>query len=151
MNTETLLFLFNSYCKPVYGLNLYTHAKTLNSCKFKTFELAYNNALKKIANVPRYTGNHEVADKTNQFLLRHHLALLQGNYCNRLLMNRCPVIKLNLPFLKGGLFFNHIRGIFKDKYSIDVCNIAPDILCSRVSWVQKHEERRAPVFVNMVN
>ena len=76
IDVETLLFLCTSYCKPVFGLNLLINNSTLNSSQFKTFEVAYNNTLKRIMNVPIYSSSHEVAEKSGQLLVRHHSALL---------------------------------------------------------------------------
>ena len=142
-NPKTLLYLFNSYCKPDYGLNLWTNKLSLSRCKFKAFEVAYNNALKRIMNMPLYSSNHEVAERSEQFLLRHHIALLQAKYYHRLNHSNCFLIKINLPFLKRGHFFNHVNKLFKDVYEVDVSRHSIDILNARVSWVQKHEQRRA--------
>ena len=46
-NIDNLLLLFNSYCKPVYGLNLWFNKSFLNGGKFKAFEVAYMKTLKK--------------------------------------------------------------------------------------------------------
>ncbi len=46
-NTPTLLYLFNAYCCPEYGLVLWNNKKTFISSSFKAFNIAYNNALKK--------------------------------------------------------------------------------------------------------
>ena len=150
IDVETLLFLFTSYCKPVFGLNLLINKSTINSGQFKIFEVAYNNTLKRIMNVPIYSSSHEVAKKSGQLLLHHPIALLQGKY-HRLLRNKCSPIKRNLPFFKCGLFFRNVDKLFKDKYDVDVPCHAPDILCSRITWVQKHEERRTLYIINMMN
>ena len=88
-NIDTLLLLFNSYCKPVYGLNLWCNKSSLNSGKFKAFEVAYMKTLKIILGVPMYSSNHEIAGKCELLLLRHHIALLQSKYYHSLCSSRC--------------------------------------------------------------
>ena len=117
---------------------------SLTRSKFKAFEVAYNNTLKRIVGVPLYSSNHEVAEKCGVFLLRHHVAQLQAAYYHRLFDSCCVLIKFNLPFLKCGYFFTHVNKIFKEIYGVDVSRWARDVLESRISWVQKHELRRVP-------
>ena len=96
---DTLLFLFNSYCKPVYGLCLWNNRTTSGKCIFKTFEVAFNNILKRILGVPMYASSHITAERCSQFLLRHHIASLQANYFHRIFKSKNVIIKVNVPFL----------------------------------------------------
>ena len=48
---ETFLYLSNAYCIPNYGLELWGNTKLFKSQIFKSFEISYCKALKKIANV----------------------------------------------------------------------------------------------------
>ena len=102
---NTLLLLFNSYCKPVYGLALWNDKKTFSRCKFKAFEVAYSNALKRMKGFPSYASNHTTAELCSQLLFRHHIALLQAQYYFRLCKSQDFIINMNLPFLKRGYFF----------------------------------------------
>ena len=141
---NTLLLLFNSYCKPVYGIALWNNRVTFSRCKFKAFEVAYSNAFKRMRGVPLYASNHITAELCNQLLFRHHIALIQAQYCSRLCNSKDFIINMNLPFLKRGYFFNHLNSIFKDVYAVDVSSHALDIVVARIGWVQKHEPRRGP-------
>ena len=47
VDVDTLLFLFTSYCKPVYGLTLWNDKSSFNQCLFKSLNIAFNNVLKK--------------------------------------------------------------------------------------------------------
>ena len=71
VDIDTLLFLFTSYCKPVYGLTLWNNKVTFNKCIFKSLNIAFNNALKKTVGIPSYTSNHIVAEITGHLLLGH--------------------------------------------------------------------------------
>lgn len=51
LDKQSLLFLFNAYCLPDYGLNLWNNDRTFNSQIFKTFEIAFNKALKRVCEV----------------------------------------------------------------------------------------------------
>ena len=44
---DTFLYLFNSYCAPIYGLHLWNCTNVFNKSIFKTFNVAYSNSLKK--------------------------------------------------------------------------------------------------------
>ena len=148
VDVATFLFLFNSYCKPVYGLPLLNHKGTLQSCLFKAFEIAYSKSMKRMLGVPPpvYSSNHQVAQQCNQMLLRHHLALTQCRYLNRLLRTNNAIIKTNMPFFKEGLFFKNVLHSFKDNYNVDILDNDEDIIYSRIMWVQTHEERRHCTF-----
>ena len=150
VDTETLLFLFKSYCMPDYGLCLWNHKRTMNRSIFKTFCVAYNNVLKKIVGAPTYSSSHITADICTVFLLNHHIALLQARYLKRLLKSRNYLIRLNLPLLKRGYFFPHVASIFQEKYNVDIFMNEVDVLSARISWIQKHEERKGPcLFYNI--
>ena len=142
VDVNTLLFLFSSYCKPFYGLTLWNSRSSFNRCIYKSLNVAYNNALKKILGVPLYASNHLTAVKCGHLLLKHQIALLQANYYFRLLKSDVPIIRINLPFLKRGYFFNYIYDLFKVLYEVELSHHSPDIIKSRIIWVQMHEERR---------
>lgn len=145
VDKETLIFLFNSYCKPDYGLSLWNHKNTLRSRIFNTYEVAYSNALKRMIGAPSYSSSHEAAETCGQLLLRHHLALVQARFYKKLQHSNCSLIKFNIPVFENGYSCTFIHNIFKEKYSISLTNNSLDVIMSRISWVQRHEERRTPV------
>ena len=67
-------------------------------------------ALKRILRVPMYS--------SEQLLLHRHIALLQAKYYHRLCSGRCFLIKMNMPFLRCGLFYNYIDTLFWEKYGV---------------------------------
>ena len=136
-----MYFLFNSYCKPVYGLNLWCSKLSLNSGKIKTFEVACINTSKRILEVTMYSSNHEVAGKCEQLLLCHHIALLQAKYYHHLCSSKCFMVKINMPFSKCVLLFNYVSTLFPEKHGVSVSCLASNILASRILWVQNHEEK----------
>ena len=142
VNINTHTFLFNSYCKPDYGLNLWNNKRLFSKAIFKSFEVAYNNALKRILGVPLYASSHITAETCGQLLLKHYIALLQANYFHRILRTNCLLIKMNLPFLKQGYLYANMCNMFREVYDINApCNDV-DVIGSRIIWVQRHEERR---------
>ena len=62
VNIQTFLFIFKSYCLPSYGLALWNGDNVFSHQIFKTFEIAYSGALKRICNVPKFTSSHHVAE-----------------------------------------------------------------------------------------
>lgn len=145
VDKETLLFLFNSYCKPDYGLCLWNNQNLFKGKIFKTFEVAFSNALRRIIGAPSYSSSHEAAETSGQLLLKHHLALVQARYYKRLTWSNSSIIKFYLPLLQHGYFCTHVQKLFQRSYNISICNNDLNIIRSRLLWVQRHEARRTPV------
>ena len=142
VSIETFLFLFNSYCLPDYGLNLWNVQAVFNRQIFKTFEVGFSNALKRIVGAPVYSSSHVTADLCNQLLLQHHIAFIQARYLKRVFAYQNDITKLCLPFLKSGYLSMSVTKLFKDTYDTDFWTNEIDVLKARVDWVQKHENRR---------
>ena len=139
VNIETFLFLFNSYCLPNYGLELWYSYGLFMSKYFKTFEIAYCKALKKICNVPNYTSNHFIAAMCNQFLLFHLVNLIRAKFIKRLDLCKNPIYILNKIYFKVGEFHTNVSKIFKKVYNINIYNFKINIIKSRIEFVQLHE------------
>ena len=77
VNHLTLLFLFEAYCVPDYGLSLWDMKFFFKSQIFRTFKSAYPNTLIKIYRLPRMISNHIIAKKAGVFQLRHHIYLCE--------------------------------------------------------------------------
>lgn len=144
IDKNTFLFLFNSYCLPEYGLSLWNHDSSFNSCIFKTFVTAFSTAIKRICEVPRYASSHITAARCNRLLLKHHTALVQARYCKRLLRSPNPIIRCNMSDIKAGFFMQYVIKCFKNVYEVNVLEENLDVLTSRIEWVQRHEDRRGP-------
>ena len=67
-------FIFNSYCIPNYGLELWDISKVSQKQVFKYFKIYFSKALKRICGLLFYTSNHWVANSLGQFLFKHHVA-----------------------------------------------------------------------------
>ena len=144
VNKKTLLYLFNSYCLPDYGLALWSHISSYKCSIFKTFTTAFNSALKRISDVPRYASSHITAARCDQLLFNHHTALVQARYCKRILRSNNPIIRCNLSEIKEGYLIHHTVNHFKSVYEINVLHEDLDVVTSRIEWVQRHENRRGP-------
>ena len=114
MANKTLLFLFNTFCLPDYGIPLWERNKTFRSTIYKTFEVAYHKSLKRILGVPTYTSNHYVAETCNQFLFKHYIAFSQARFYKRLTVSTNPLLKLCLPWLKVGRHLNFNKSYFME-------------------------------------
>ena len=144
LSSEALMFLFQSYCMPCYGVPLWNHPSTFNCHIFKTFNISYINALKKVSGVPGFASSHITANRCNSLLLPHHVARIQAGYCRRLLRSKNPLIRYNLAELKAGYYMQRLTRFFKEIYSVSPLFEDMDILTSRIQWVQRHEDRRGP-------
>ena len=142
VSVETLNFLFNSFCLPDYGLSLWNMKELKSKQIFKSFNIGYSNALKKMIGVPKYSSSHDAAEMCNQFLLKHHVALLQARFIKRSLLVQNEIFKLCNFYLKQGYLHNSIEGCFKEVYGVNIYDNQLDVLKSRIMWMQRHEPRR---------
>ena len=141
MNIEVLLCLFNSLCSPQYGIPLWTSSNVFNKQYFRTFEVAYNNALKSMVGCPRYASSHVTAEICQQLMLRHGVSLVQARYINSLIKKNNPILKMNISIIKNCHSFSFICKYFNNLYNINVLDNPIDIIISRINWTQLHEPR----------
>ena len=81
---DVLTFLFNAYCTPDYGLPLWCLDGLVNRQDFKTFEVAYNNAFKRMIGVPIGTSSHAAAEAAKPLLFKHHFIYIQTRFFKRI-------------------------------------------------------------------
>ena len=95
-----------------------------------------------MVDTPNGSSSHATADVCNHFMLHHHVALVQARGVKRLLSLKNEMIRLCIPFLKSGYLCNSLAKLFEKTYNVDIWTNDYDILRSRVTWIQGHEERR---------
>lgn len=142
VSIETFLFLFNAYCLPDYGLGIWHFKHICNKQIFKSFEIAFSNALKKIVGAPIYSSSHITADLCSQLLLKHHVSFIQARYMKRISASKNEVIKMCWPYLKTGYLSESLTTCFIELFECDLWTNDLDVLRARIKWVQKHETRR---------
>ena len=138
VSIDTFSFLFNSYCTPRYGTELWP-SNVFRKQIFKTFEIAYCNALKRILGLPKYSSNHWVAEICNVYLLRHHVAVMQALFLKRILNCKSYLFVLNSHFLRNGFYLGQILNLFRSVYSVNLIELDTKTIHSRVGWTQLHE------------
>ena len=137
---DVLLFLFYSYCSPDYGLPLWNLHALANKQIFKTFEVAYNSAFKKMIGTSVTTSSHAVANACNVLLFNHYVAFVQMRYFkNKVDKSNNDMMKILVLNLKEGYIFREVRRFFNEKYQCIFLENTLDILRSRIYWVQRHE------------
>ena len=110
---DVLLFLFNSYCSPDYGLPLWNLHALASKQIFKTFEVAYNSAFKKMVGTPMTTSSHAVANACNVLLFNHYVVSVQLRYFKyKVVQSSNDMIKIFVFNLKEGYTFREIRRFF---------------------------------------
>lgn len=139
-NIETFLFIFNSFCMPNYGTELWTSQGIQSKNIFRTFEVAYCRALKRICNLPNYTGNHFVAAMCSQYLLNHFVNLKQVLFLKSLETSKLPLFLFNKIFIRSGNFYKSVFNNFIDNYQVNVFNFDVKTLKSRIQYIQLHEK-----------
>ena len=141
VSLETILFLFNSYCLPDYGLPLWNVSEIASKHIFKVFRIAFHNAFKKMTGAYMFHSSHDVMQMCNQFLFEHYSSFLISRYFKRILSLRNSLFILCRPFFKKGYLFTSLLNILKHKYEMDFTENDLDVIKSRISWVQLHENR----------
>ena len=142
MTGEVLLYLFNCYCLPDYGLSLWNSAVIFSKHIFKSFKVGFSNALKKIVGSPLSSSSHAAAETCEQLLLNHHVMYIQARYFKRVFNSDNDILKLCSPYLRKGYLLKAFTETFNEKYECDLWSNSLDCLQSRISWVQRHESRR---------
>ena len=137
---EVLLFLFNYYCSPDYGLPLWSMKAIASKQIFKTFEVAYNGAYKKMVGTSMATSSHAVANACESLLFNHYTVFIQMRYFKKKIIHPDNnVIRLLNFHIKEGYIFRDLVTIFTEKYECNFIDNSLDILKARVNWVQRHE------------
>ena len=138
---DVLTFLFNAYCTPDYGLPLWYLDELLKKQAFKTFQVAYNNAIKRMLGVPISSSSHAAAEACNILLLNHHSIFAQTRFYKRILRSNNSVLRILYYNLLEGFIYKSLSKQFDQKYSCKIRENGIDILKARIFWVQRHEDR----------
>ena len=141
ISIDVFYFLFKSFCLPDYGLSLWNLNYLKNKSSFKTFNVAFSNALKKILNVPISTSSHTVAEIFNQLLFNHLTVFIQMRYFKRILNSKNPMIKALIYNIKDGYLYKGISNNLTQNYECSLSGNDTNVLKSRLLWVQNHEQR----------
>ena len=137
ISSDALDFLFKLFCNPEYGLTIWNLGEITNKPCFKTFTVAYSNAIKKVLGVPFSMSSHAVAEIFNHLLFYHSVAFIQIRYFKRIFRSFNPILKiLNI---KNCYLYISVNKRVKDIYNSDIMLNDLDTLKSRVFWVQNHE------------
>ena len=115
VSLETLLFLFNSYCLPDYGLPLWNIGEIQSKHVFKVFRTAFHNVFKKMAGISIMYSSHDVMSSCNQFLFEHYLSFLISKYFKRIFSSRNSLLLLCRSFLKKGYHFTSLLDVLRNK------------------------------------
>ena len=139
VSLEAFYFLFNAFCIPDYGVALWNIGECLKKQIYKSFEVAFSNALKKMLNVPVSTSSHAVANVFNQLLFTHYVTFNQVRYFKRILKSVNPILRISHFMIKDGFLYRALDKRMKDVYSCNILANDLSILKARVFWVQNHE------------
>ena len=140
VNIGTLLYLFNSFCTPQYGLALWCSKNIFVKQNFRAFHIAFCKSLKKIIGCPLYSSNHVVAEICQQLLLNHRVTQIQTKYLNRLINSKHEIVLINNYFVKHGRLAKHLMEILKQKYHVNLYDNDIDAIISRIQWMQANEQ-----------
>ena len=141
VTVEVLYFLFGSFCLPDYGLPLWNLGELNNKLAFKTFTVAFSNALKKILGVPFSTSSRGVAEVFNQLLFYPYVTFVQIRYFKRIFNSPNPFIKKLKFHIKNAYLYRAVSENVKENYNCDILCNDLDVLQPRLFFVQNHEPR----------
>ena len=106
---------------------------------YKSFVVAFSNALKKMLYVPVSTSSHAVAEVFNQLLFTHYVTFNQVRYFKRIFNSFNPILRLSNFMIKQGILFKTMSKRMRDFYNCCFLSNDLSILKARVFWVQNHE------------
>ena len=135
VSLETLFYLFDAFCLPDYGLCLWDLGTILNKQSFRIFNTSFNNALKRILDVPLCSSSHAVANTCNHFLLKHHLILVQARNMKRVLCSKNDLLRQSMPYLKSGCLYNALPEILEVNFNMNFFVSELDIVRSRLTII----------------
>ena len=140
VNTDQLLYLFNSYCMSFYGLELWSGG--LHRLRmFDSISISYHKALKRIVGLSPYHNNHDAAAMSGSLLFKHLLASRIVSFLFKLVFNSSPcMMYLKNYFRNDSFMYKNIRLYFSMNYNIDF--LYENNLCalkSRIKFVQRNE------------
>ena len=138
---DVLIFLFNAYCSPDYGLPLWCLDTLFKKRIFKTFEVAYSNAVKRMLGVSISTSSHAAAEACSLLLFNHHCTFTQSRYFKRIFRSNNSILKLLSHDILEGYLYRSLTKQFALKYGCNMRENEVIILKSRIFWVQRHEDR----------
>ena len=92
--------------------------------------------------VPVFSSSHVVAEKCNQLLFKHHLAIMHIRYLNRIMKSNNCIIKAYNQSIKQGKFCISLIKWLENDYELDIWSNDLDVAQARIEWVQRHEDRR---------
>ena len=139
ISLDVFYFLFTSFCIPDYGLSLWNIEESMKKPIYKSFEVAFSNALKKILSVPISSSSHAVAGVFNQFLFTHYVTFNQVRYFKRILKSFNPILRLSNFIIKQGFLYKMISKRIREFYNCCILSNDLSILRARIFWVQNHE------------
>ena len=134
-----MLFLFNSFCSPNYGLNIWNLKNILNKKDLKSFEVGYAKCIKNIYGLNKYTSSHFIFNASEMLLFKHYACYVQCRYFKDIFSNAKGIIYL-IPSLKGGVIATSLQNVFKSSYNVSVFDNDIEALKARIFFVQKNEE-----------
>ena len=141
VSLETILFLFNSYCLPDFGLSLWNLSEVESKHMFKVFRIAFHNAFKRMVGVSILHSSHDTLSHCNQFLFEHYVPFLISRYFKRIMSSKNSLLFLSRPMLKNGYLFTSLMNKLGNTYNIGFSENDLDVIKSRISFVQLHEDR----------
>ena len=139
VSIEVFYFLFKSFCMPDYGLGLWNIGEILKRHIFKTFEVAFSNALKKMLGVSVSTSSHAVAEIFSQLLFNHYIIFTQSRFFKRVFNSGNVILRICNMTLISGHLYKMLFMKLSEVYGVSFSRNTLDILKARIHWIQRHE------------
>jgi hypothetical protein len=140
VNVDTFLTLFESYCKKIYGADLWFGDKDCKT-ELKKFGVGYHKALKKICCCPYYFSNHFVCNNINTLTFQHYLKWIKIRFSLRVLKSKNKLfVKLSDYMLNHSTLAQSLLGILRIYNIEDPLLNDKDAILARIFYVQRHEQ-----------
>ena len=140
--SDILYFLFKTYTSSFYGINLWYD----NDIKYRNIyclSVAYHKAVKRVAGMNIWDGNHVACELVGVNLFKHLLAKRLLKHYFAIFKSTCTVINhLRYYFLFDSEIKSNIDNLFRSNYEIqDLLDNDIDAILSRIDYIERNEPR----------
>ena len=138
---EVLRFLFKTYASSFYGIE--TWFNSFGTREIRSISVSYHKAVKKIAGLQVWDGNHEACEVVRVSLFKHLLAKRMICFFNSLINSDSDCITpFRYYFRFCSNFYRVISKLMIDEYGVvDFLTNPLCALLARIDYVQRNEPR----------
>ena len=135
VDSDVFLFLFMSYCQPLYGLTIWNLTTILRTGSFRAFEIGYSNIIKSIFHFSKYESTHFVFNAHKILTIQNYIIYHQVKYFRRIITNPQGIFYM-IPSIKNCYISEALENLCEDRFSVNLWTDDLDAIHARIHFVQ---------------